>query len=317
MYTTKKMITASLVAMGLLMSACGDSDSDNNDDKTSEATKKSVTIEFDAVVGDEQLVCSENNITKVYKNLGTSDANGSIADFRYFVSEIKLKLADGTSQTLILENNNNQYYSDVNGSVAILDFEDNTGTCVNRGNDSDIYTTLKGEITTNSEITGLEFTVGVPFALNHIEFPTIPALTKSSMNWSWASGRKFTKFEVNPTDANNTAGDIFNFHLGSTSCSDSDSDSHTDECTQPNRVTISYDNFNPETQKIVLDYAQLLAKVDIVDDKGYKSGCMSFLGDPECTEMFSAIGLDYTTLDGSCFNGDCTTNQSIFSVKSK
>lgn len=312
---TKKVITSSLVVIGLLMNACGDSDSDN--DTTAEVTKRSVSINFDAVVGDEDLVCSENGAAKVYENLGTSNASASIADFRYFVSEVKLKMEDGTTQTLVLENNNNQYYSEVNGSVAILDFEDNTGNCINRGNDSDIYTTITGEIETNSEITGVEFTVGVPFELNHIEFPTIPALTKSSMSWSWASGRKFTKLEVNPVDSNNTAGDIFNFHLGSTSCSDADSDSYTDECIQANRVLISFDDFDPETQEIVIDYAQLLANVDIVDDQGYKSGCMSFLGDPECQSMFSAIGLDYVSEDGSCLNGDCTESQSMFSVKTK
>jgi len=314
-----KVIGTTLIATSLLLSGCGSSDSD--DSKESSA-KKSVSLNFDAVVGDQgSVVCSENNVTKVYQNLGSTGANGSIADFRFFISEVKLKMKDGTIQEIALENNANQYYDESNGSIAILDFEDNTGECINRGNDAETYKTIIGEISSDSDIAGVEFTIGVPIALNHIEFPEISALTKAKMNWSWAAGRKFTKFEVNPSDELNSTGDIFNFHLGSTGCVDNDADGYTDECAQPNRVTISFDEFDPETQKIVIDYAELLTYVNIAQDQGGAKGCMSKLDDPECMstdgKMFNAIGLDDASQNGACLNGDCTMSQRIFSVKSK
>ena len=326
MTNMKKMISSTIVCAGLLISGCGSSDDNvivNYDENTSlgQSTNKSVSINFDAVVGDQgSLTCSENGVAKIYTDLGSTDANGTIADFRFFVSEVKLIMEDGTKQDLVLENNDNQYYDETNGSVVILDFEDNTGNCVNRGNDTETYTTIVGDINSSSEISAIEFTIGVPLALNHIEFPEISALTKAKMNWSWAAGRKFTKFEVNPTDDLNSSGDIFNFHLGSTGCSDSDADGFTDDCTQPNRVTLTFD-FDPDTQKIVIDYAELLTYVNIAQDQGGSKGCMSKLDDPECMssngKMFNAIGLNDAGMQGECIAGDCTLNQQMFSVQSK
>ncbi|CAA6812696.1 MAG: Unknown protein [uncultured Sulfurovum sp.] len=311
-----KKSLAVLSVVGLLMNGCGSSSS------TEEAvSEKSISLDFKAIVGDQgALLCSESNgNAKVYNNLGTSLASGTINDFRFFVSEVKLKMSDNTTQTLMLTNNDNQYYSETNGSVAILDFEDGTGDCVNRGNDASTYTSIVGKINSNATVTGVEFTVGVPFALNHVEFSDIPALNKTSMSWSWASGRKFTKFEINPSDANNSTGDIFNFHLGSTGCSDADANGITDACTQPNRIALSFDNFDPATNKVVVDYSKLLTYVDITKNLGGAKGCMSALDDPECMastgEMFNLVGLDDTSKEGKCLDASCTENQELFSVE--
>jgi len=321
----KSFIASSLAAMSLLMSGCGGSSSDTAgaEPKTTES-QRSVAIEFSAVVGDQgALVCSENNNTKVYQNLGTTNASGSIADFRFFVSEVAVKLSDGSVQKLVLTDNSNQYYNETNGSVAILDFEDNTGNCKERGNDPDTYTTVVGSVRMDdtTAITGVEFTVGVPIALNHIEFPEIEALTKSGMNWSWAAGRKFTKMEINPVDELNSTKDMFNFHLGSTGCQDTDADGITNECAQPNRVKIVFDHFDPETQKIRIDYAELLTYVDITNDLGGSKGCMSKLDDPECMstegQMFNMIGLDDAGQQGLCLGGECTEAQQLFSITDK
>jgi uncharacterized repeat protein (TIGR04052 family) len=320
----KSFITSSLVAMGLLINGCGGNSTTTDNESEAKVSGKSVAIDFSAIVGDQgALVCSENNNTKVYNNLSTSSASGSIADFRFFVSEVMVKLSDGTTEKLILTNNANQYYNETNGSVAILDFEDNTGDCKDRGNDADTYTTVVGNVSMadTTTITGVEFTVGVPIALNHIEFPDIEALNKSSMSWNWAAGRKFTKLEINPVDELNSTRDLFNFHLGSTGCSDSNADGITDECAQPNRVTIVFNDFDPETQKIQIDYAKLLTHVDITNDLGKSKGCMSKLDDPECSysygQMFNMIGLDDEGMEGLCLDGNCTEAQQLFSITDK
>lgn len=294
-------------------------DAATNTEKTNTTTaKQTVTIDFGAVVGDQgDLMCTDaNGVAKQY-TVGSASSMSTIADFRYFVSDIKLTMSDGTTKELKLFNNYFQYYSATDGAVAILDFEDNTGDCVGRGNDALMNKVLVGTVDSTATVTGIEFTVGVPMVLNHTEFPTARALSKTSMAWSWASGRKFTKLEVNPVDGSNLTSDIFPFHLGSTGCS---SASGSIVCAQPNRVKMNF-ALNPSTQKIVLDYSKLLTHVDVTKKLGGSPGCMSALNDQECMsttgKMFNMIGLDDAGEQGLCTGGDCTSNQKLFSVKAK
>jgi len=326
--------TFGLLLVAGTMAGCGSSSgsSDNNDTEEQNITENNssgdeaqtetfdskITVDFDAIVGTQgELVCSQNGVAKQY-TLGSTNVEGTISDFRYFISDVKLKMSDGSTQVLKLENNSNQYYSEANGSVAILDFEDNTGNCINRGNDTPMNKSIVGDVNPTAAVEGIEFTVGVPLTLNHTEFPDIPVLNKQSMLWSWATGRKFTKLEINPTDDLNSTGDIFNFHLGSTGCA---STNGVVNCTQPNRVVMKFDNFDPKTQKIVLDYSKLLTHTDIKKDGGGAKGCMSGLTDPECKydagQMFHMIGLEDEGLVGQCIDNDCVTHQKLFSVESK
>lgn len=311
-----------------------------NTETSATATTKTVTIDFDAVVGNEKLLCSEEingeNIAKEY-TLGKADTKTTIADFRYFVSNIKLILSDGTTAPLKLFNNSFQYQ--VTGkttNVAILDFEDKTGNCYV---DTDTNKSIVGTIpSTTATITGIEFMVGVPLELNHVQFPDAKALTKTGMVWSWQSGRKFTKLETQPvagldsynatTSAwTNSKTGKFTMHLGSTGCTATEQmfkDGNGQECTQPNRVDLKFTAFNPEIQKVVLDYKELLTSVDVSKNFGGAAGCMSGLTDPECMStgsvagsMFNKLGLDDVGAKGICLSGDCTTNQKLFSVKSK
>ena len=304
----RKMAALSLVAGALLFSGC-----DNNSDTTEENTPRMspVTIQFEAVVGDETLACSENNVTKSYTGIGSNNDTISVKDFRLFVSEVHLIKADGTAVPLVLENN--KYQHENGDHVALLDFEDATGDCVDRGNSPATHTTVEGNVTEGS-YSGIEFTLGVPFSLNHVEFPEVEALNHSSMAWNWAAGRKFTKLEMQP-ESNATL--RWNFHLGSTGCQDTDSDGFTDECAQPNRVKIAFDNFDPSTNTVRIDYKALLASDDLSTDQGGAKGCMSGLTDPECSEMFPHLGLSTTTHDGLCTNGDCMVEQDVFSAATR
>lgn len=304
------------------------------------STTKTVVIDFDAMVGNEKLMCSEVvNEVRVAKQytLGKENTATTIADFRYFVSNIKLKLSDNTTAPLKLFTNNFQYQvTDKDVNVAILDFEDKTGNCYTS---EEINKKLVGTIpTTTATVTGIEFTVGVPLELNHIQFPDSPALTKTAMAWSWQAGRKFTKLETQPVaglnsyNANtsawtNSLTGKFTMHLGSTGCTATEQmfkDGQGQECAQPNRVDLKFTAFNPEIQKIVLDYAPLLTFADVSKNYGGAAGCMSGLTDPECMStgnvagsMFKQIGLDDVGAIGKCIGDDCTTNQKLFSVQSK
>lgn len=298
---------------------------------------KEITIDFDAVVGNEKLVCSENGAAKKYI-LGKASTETTIADFRYFVSNIKVNLSDGTTQNLTLTTNDFQYQvTDKATNVAILDFEDKTGNCYI---DAETNTKIVGTIpATLATVTGIEFMVGVPLELNHVQFPDSKALIRTGMVWSWQSGRKFTKLETQPVNGlasfNTTTQSFgtpsltgkFTMHLGSTGCTATEA-MHIagtgQECAQPNRVDLKFTAFNPEIQKIVLDYSKLLTSVDISKNYGGAAGCMSGLTDPECMStgtvagsMFKQFGLDDVGAIGKCIGADCTENQELFSIKSK
>lgn len=298
---------------------------------------KEITIDFDAVVGSEKLICSENGAAKKYI-LGKASTEATIADFRYFVSNIKVNLSDGTTQNLTLTTNDFQYQvADKATNVAILDFEDKTGNCyIDAETNKKIVGTIPATLAT---VTGIEFMVGVPLELNHVQFPDSKALTRTGMAWSWQAGRKFTKLETMPVSGlasfNTTTQSFgtpsltgkFTMHLGSTGCTATEQmfkDGQGQECAQPNRVDLKFTAFNPEIQKIVLDYSKLLTSVDISKNYGGAAGCMSGLTDPECMStgtvagsMFKQFGLDDVGAKGTCIGGDCTENQELFSIQSK
>ena len=97
--------------------------------------------------------------------------------------------------------------------------------------------------------------------------------------------------------------------MGSTECTNPDAGSVT--CAKPNRVTVSLDGaFNPSTNKIVLDYAKLVAGNDLTQNLGGAPGCMSGATDPECGTIFEKLGLDKTTGQAST-----TMKQSVFTIE--
>ncbi|NVJ49571.1 MAG: metallo-mystery pair system four-Cys motif protein [Gammaproteobacteria bacterium] len=84
-------------------------------------------------------------------------------------------------------------------------------------------------------IRSLEFTIGVPFALNHanpvtLEYP----LNQPDTFWVWQTGHKFFQAEGRYQQHNRV------FHLGSTGClADSALRSPNQQCRQPNRHKLS------------------------------------------------------------------------------
>lgn len=314
----KGVLLSSIITASLLLSGCG-SDSDNNSEPQTnqELTTKSVSIDFRAMMGHDDVVCSENNQTAMYTTPDGTSVN--FADFRFFVSEIALVKADGTKAPLTLENNDFQYQAANGDHTALLDFEDATGGCVERGNSPEMNTRVVGEVP-EGEYSSVEFTLGVPFDINHDKdsYVDVKALNHTKMNWSWQAGRKFTKIEVQ-SETNSSL--IWNFHLGSTGCvanEDVNSSVVTSECAQPNRVKVRLDNFDPQNNSVKVNYKHLLQYSDVTTDNGGAAGCMSSLADPECEPIFTNLGLDFTNQTGECVNdGDCSSTQVLFSVIDK
>lgn len=262
---------------------CGDNQhSDSADasvtaDATPDAGPRAVTLRFAAKVGGTAFACGQT-----YPNIGTSAASYVASDFRFYVHDVKL-VGPGGPVPVTLDANEWQNAT----GVALLDFENAT-------NDCQMGSTATHEAVTGTApagtYTGIEFKVGVPFDLNHLDATTATApLNIPAMYWAWASGHRFAKID------GVVGGKGFNLHLGSTGCASANPMAPpATACANPNVMALSFPTFNVETGTITVDPAAVLADVDVTTNtENTAPGCMSFPGDPECTTVFPHLGLAY------------------------
>jgi uncharacterized repeat protein (TIGR04052 family) len=171
-------------------------------------------------------------------------------------------------------------------NLALLDFENKTGTCSNGTPATN--TTLRG-VAPAGAYDGLRFKVGVPFELNHADVTTARSpLNLSGLFWNWQGGYKFVRVD---TEVENRDGP-FNFHLGSTLCDGDPTTGGVTQCDYPNVIEVSLTGFDPREKAVWVDYAALIAEVDLATDSGMAPGCMSSPRDEECVSTFAALGLD-------------------------
>lgn len=271
---------------------------------------KAVTIDFAAVAGITPITC-----TSTVTDLGTTNAQGTLADLRFYVSNVKLVKADGSTQALTLDKTDDFNATKGSDTVTLIDLEDKTGTCAGT---AAMNTSIKGTVPAGDYV-GVKMTLGVPFSMNHTDATADTAITPAVINnavhpgmaWSWAGGRKFTKIEV--TNSTWTA-PLFTVHLGSTGCTGTNPAAGlVDSCSRPNRVDFGFASFNPDTQKVAVDVKALLSQNNATVNAGGPPGCMSGATDPECVQTFDALSLDLTT--GLILNNGA--NQRLFKVISK
>jgi uncharacterized repeat protein (TIGR04052 family) len=306
MKNTHTLIAASLAAAGLL-TACGGSDAPS--ETPAPAGPQAVEIAFATVAGSTPVDCS-TNLTA----LGTTGAAGGLLDMRFYVSNVKLVKADGSEVPLTLGANDDWNATSGSDTVTLIDLEDKTGTCTNGTTATN--RSIKGTVPAGSYV-GMKMELGVPLALNHTNQGADVAVTPAAINnavnpgmaWSWAGGRKFTKIEL--TNSTWTAPAFF-VHLGSTGCTGTDpSNGLVDSCTRPNRVGLSFASFNPANQQVAVDVAALVAGNNVTVNGGGPGGCMSGATDPECSAVFTSLGLDVVT------GAAGTTAQTVFKAVAK
>jgi hypothetical protein len=80
-------------------------------------------------------------------------------------------------------------------------------------------------------------------------------------------------------------------HLGSTGCRGDAVKGEVTTCASANRIPVAFASFDPSRQKVVLDLKALFANIDLGQDKGFSTGCMSGPADPECRPMFENLAL--------------------------
>lgn len=265
---TRTLITASSIVTLAALSGCGsDNDSDNSPAKTQ------VNLNFAAQLNSAELQCALNSET-----VGSGQTPADIKYFGVYISNLEVATDSG--------------------DFIAVDLDASATTDVERGIS---LITFCGTSLTNSQIAGtvaegdysrLRFTIGVPEQYNHLDATqTEGILAKEiAMHWNWTKGYKHARMDV--------AG--WNIHLGSTACSGENADA---VCANGNRPTYSFSNVDFANANVVLDYAALVNNSDISTDNGGAPGCMSGATDPECTAVFTALGLDLTS--GQCSNNDC------------
>ena len=246
-----------------------------------------VTIHFKATVGSAAFACGTT-----YQNQGATGVAVRPRDFRFYVESVNLLDSQGQKVPLAMDVRSPWQTAD----VALLDFEDGTGDCVD-GN-PEMNTTINGTVPAGS-YAGIVFTNGVPDPLNHGDPLTLPApLQAGAMSWGWLYGFKFIKAELGATatPAADAAAGLGLLHLGSIGCDNSVDGGSTNYnapptvvCTQPDRNEVRLTGFDPTVHAIVADVGAIFAATDLSKDQQCHSA-----GDA-CPSMFWAMGLDFAT----------------------
>ena len=268
------------------LSGCGAADE--------ELGPESFALQFAAKVGDEPFSCSST-----FDGVGTSQSSIQPLDFRMYIHHVRLVGADGSEQPLALDQDAEWQRDD----VALLDFEDGTGTCPTGSPQT--RTEIRGTAPAGDYV-GVKFMLGLPPEMNHLDAATAPApFNIPGLWWSWKGGYKFVRLELittmNPT---------YFFHLGATGCDGSVKDGFS--CEFANLADIHLDG-DPGSSTFVFDIKSFYAGSDLdqqVDpEAGGVAGCMAFPGDPECPPVFNALGMTF----GSDSPAD--TEQTTFRVE--
>jgi uncharacterized repeat protein (TIGR04052 family) len=237
-----------------------------------------VRLRFAAVVGAAPLGCGVK-----YEDIGTSRSVISVADFRFYVSRLRLLKSDGSEQPVTLTQDGLWQLDD----VALLDFENGTAACAN--GTEQMRDVIEGQVP-EAKYVGVRFDLGLPFEKNHVEPTLQPSpLNLTRMFWSWNAGYKFLRLDLRSTGLPKG----WMLHLGSTGCTPAGTPTiPAVNCARPNIVTVDLPAFDVATDVVELDLKALLAKSD-VDTNTPKTaeGCMSGLSDPECGPLLSQFGL--------------------------
>jgi uncharacterized repeat protein (TIGR04052 family) len=234
-----------------------------------------VAVRFAARVNGQPFRC-----TGSYASVGTSNSSIQPLDFRFYVHNIRLVTRGGQEVALTMPDNLWQ-----RGGVALLDFENQTGSCT--GGTADTNAVVTGTIPVG-DYTALRFTLGLPFAVNHQDAAMAATpLNYTSLWWSWNGGYKFARLDFASTGQPQG----WFIHLGSTGCNAASGNQSPTTCSEPNRVEVSLAGFDVSRNVVVADLGRLVAQSNVDINAGGARGCMSGLTDPECPAILSGFGI--------------------------
>jgi len=239
------------------------------------------TIQVNPMVGTTPFSCGAT-----VDGLGTTDSSMWTTDFRMFIHDVAVIDSSGAAVPMTLEADNEWQSED----TALLDFADGAGRCGDmNGATNDL---IIGTVPTGTEVAGIEFTVGLPPDMNHIDAATAaPPFNDTGLWWTWSGGFKWIRLDMESEE-----GVPFYFHHGATGCDGTPDTGFS--CTYANETRIVIDSFNPDTQVLNMDIGSLFAGNDFVAPVDFQAGdvvkgCMAFGGDPECQPIFNSLGLNF------------------------
>lgn len=265
-----------------------------------------------------------------YENIGLTNATVAGADFRLYVSRIRMLDADGRETAVTLQDHGPWQHD----GIALLDFENGSGNCGNgTAQTNDV---IKVQVPAG-DYRGVAFDVGIPFEHNHQD-PTLAAspLNLTALFWNWRGGYRFLRVDLlpegdsmrkrqsaqsghgsgkqatsmpqmadmkpghtmkgNAMSGHGPAG--WALHIGSTGCLADSPTSTPSECTAPNRIAVSFPEADPQSSVFVIDPAAVLSESDVTHNtEGTSPGCMSAPDDPECAPVLKALGLTSDSID--------------------
>ena len=286
------------------------------------AADQAVSIRFAAVNGATPVKCGTQ-----LTGMGSTAVAADLKDLRFYITNLALVNDKGVAVPVKLDSNNWQL-TQGSETVTLIDLEDASGPCADTTRTADTNAVITGTVPAGTYV-GLKASMGVPETLNHTDVASTAApLDVTGMGWSWQSGRKMAKIEVNPVGgilkttaavpatattpavpASTSTVSTFYFHLGSTGCTakvDSAGVALKDTagnpvytCSNPNVMDFTLASFDPAKQQVALDIGQLFKTTDITKDNGGPPGCMSGATDPECPTIFSQMKVAF----GSGSNG--------------
>ena len=209
-------------------------------------------------------------------------------NLEFFVHDIELLDGAGQPHALKLLSG----HASQNGDVALVDLAGPAG--------SSLQKSVRGTLESSARnFSGIRFTVGVPFALNHANpLTATPPLDRSEFFWTWQSGYKFLRADLS------VDGHEYAFHLGSTGCSSASAlRPPSQQCAQPHRVRVELkgDPLN-EVIRFRLEPLAMAART-----AGFVTCTGNYGQAPACAPPFATTGLDAET--GACPTGICAEQQ--------
>ncbi len=255
-----------------LLLACGDEASND----------ASFEVRFQASANGVAATCGQE-----LAGIGTVDSAFEMSDLRFYVHNLRAITSSG--EQIAAELLDEAPWQ--GGGVALLDFEDKSANCINGTPETRTFLTARAP---TDDITGIAFTLGVPFDLNHQDVSGADApLSLSGMFWSWSGGYKFLRLDGRVDGAGG-----YNVHIGSTGCS-ADSTGAVDECTGGNRVDVVFEDFDPAVDTVVFDLDALFAASNLGADAPPNAGCMSNVDDTDCAGIYGQLGLTFGDVAGT------------------
>jgi uncharacterized repeat protein (TIGR04052 family) len=247
--------------------------------RAADAVDQRVSIQFEPQLAGQPVRCGQR-----YEGQGAAQSSVVFGDLRMFISAPELIDGDGRGVAIKLEPDGRWQQRD----VAVLDFENGQASC--RNGTPAMHTTLTGTVPPG-RYRGLRFTLGVPAALNHADSTLASApLNQTAMFWSWQSGYRFMKFELEVQNGDKRTG--FPIHIGSSACQAANMRAPATNCLQPNRVAVALEQFDPARDSVLLDLSALIAQTRLdMQTPGTAPGCMAAADDPDCAGVFEALGL--------------------------